>query len=301
MLLAEGNFAEGWREYEWRRRRSSGAERKFEYSCPEWHGEDLAGKRILIAIEQGFGDAIQFVRYVPMLGDRGAKVSLECYPELRRLFQTVRGVDELLDPGDSKREFDFLCPMLSLPLAFGTTVETIPREVPYLRADPVLKEQWAKRIKSVGDGLKVGVAWAGRAAQANNRNRSIPVGIFSRLGNVPGVRYFSLQKEAVEKPEFAMTDWTVELTDLAETAALMSNLDLVITVDSAVAHLAGALRHRVWVLLAHQTDFRWMLEREDNPWYPSLRLFRQARPREWEEPVNRALENLRVAASGDRF
>jgi tetratricopeptide (TPR) repeat protein len=296
MLLAEGSCAEGWQEYEWRRRRPSG-ERRFDYSCPEWHGEDLAGKRILVAAEQGLGDAINFVRYVPLLADRGAKVFLECYPELRRLFQTVRGVEGLLGSGDSTGRFDFFCPMLSLPRVFGTELDSIPSEVPYLSADPGVRDHWSERIQGMGAGINVGVAWAGRTAQVNDRNRSIPVSVFSRLGGVPGVRYFSLQKETVGKPDFAMIDLTGELMDMADTAALMTNLDLVITVDSAVGHLAGAIGKRGWILLPRPTDFRWLLEREDTPWYPSIRLYRQARPRDWEEPIGRVLNDLRGLVS----
>jgi Flp pilus assembly protein TadD len=299
MLLAEGNFAEGWREYEWRRRRKSGVERKFESFCPEWHGEELVGKRILITAEQGLGDSINFVRSIPMLADRGARVFLECYAELRRLFETVRGVEKLLDWGNTGGEFDFYCPMASLPLAFGTTVESIPSDVPYLKADPVLTERWSKRVQATGAGMKVGLAWAGRAEQVNNYNRSIPANLLSPLGEVPEVQYFSLQKERVGTPDFPIIDWTREFTDLADTAALMENLDLVITVDSAVAHLAGAIGHPVWVLLAHQTDFRWMLKREDNPWYPSLRLFRQTRHREWEEPISRVVRELEALSRGN--
>jgi tetratricopeptide (TPR) repeat protein len=294
VLLAQGKFAEGWREYEWRRRQET-SERKF--SCPQWQGEELSGRRILIHAEQGLGDALQFVRYVPRVRERGGKVILECYGELDRLFAQVPGVEELVKAGTALPECDLHCPMLSLPLAFGTTAESIPSEAPYLKADPELSRQWAVRFP-VKETLKVGLAWAGRRSHFNDRNRSIPGALFNRLGEVEGATYFSLQKResaaSFSSPDLPMTDWTGELNDMADTAALMANLDLVICVDTAVAHLAGAMGKPCWVLLPHPADFRWLLDREDSPWYPSLRLFRQRRARDWEEPMGRVVAELKL-------
>jgi hypothetical protein len=299
LLLSQGNFREGWPEYEWRGRIGNSGKPERDFACPQWRGEDLEGRRILIHAEQGLGDAIQFVRYVLWVADRGGKVVLECYGELERLFRGIAGVEELVLTGSPLPHFDLHCPMLSLPLAFGTTLESIPAKTPYLHADAILIEHWAKRISPSDDRLKVGLVWAGRPTHFNNRNRSIPLTLFSRLGGVSGVRYFSLQKaqtsgnQSAAVAGFEMTDWTDELTDFADTAALVANLDLVITVDTAIAHLAGAMGKPAWVLLPHPADFRWLLERDDSPWYPTLRLFRQTRSRDWEEPLARVVQNLR--------
>jgi tetratricopeptide (TPR) repeat protein len=298
MLLAEGNYRDGWPEYEWRRKQKNSAAPERNFPVPQWRGEELAGKRILIHAEQGLGDAIQFVRYIPLLSQRGGKVLLECYPELHRLFSSIPGVDQFLISGLPLPPFDLHCPMLSLPLAFGTTLESIPSPSPYLKADPDLAAHWAKKFSSSPGQKKVGIAWAGRPDHFNDRNRSIPPHLFTRLGNIPGIQYVSLQKRLTPDqkhslPDFEITDWTNDLHDLADTAALIANLDLIITVDTAIAHLAGALAKRTWVLLPHPADFRWLLNRNDSPWYPTLRLYRQSRARDWDEPLARIAHDLR--------
>ena len=301
-LLAQGNFRDGWPEYEWRRRQKNSSEAQRDFGRPQWHGEDLGGRRILVHAEQGFGDAMQFVRYVPLISGRGGKVVLECYDEMRRLLSGVDGIEQIVSTGKPLPAFDLHCPMLSLPLAFGTTMESIPSQCPYLFPDPMLKEQWAKRVSSPANELKVGLVWAGRAAHMNDRNRSIPLRMIRALAEIRGVRYFSLQKgdspahERSDEAGFEIIDWTEELTDFADTAALVANLDLVICVDTAIAHLAGALGKSAWVLLPHPADFRWLLDREDSPWYPTLRLFRQRRAGDWAEPVARVAGELSAMA-----
>jgi tetratricopeptide (TPR) repeat protein len=299
VLLAQGNFQEGWPEYEWRRKDKTSGESERDFASPQWHGEALAGRRILIHAEQGVGDVIQFVRYMPLVAGRGGRVVLECYRELSRLFRGMDGVEEIVIAGEPVPRVDMHCPILSLPLAFGTTLDSIPVGSPYLHADPALIEHWAKKMASVGSGKKVGIAWAGRPTHLNDHNRSIPEKLFNRLGGIPGIRYISLQKGPSAWPaakgdrELDITDWTGELTDFADTAAIVANLDLVVTVDTSVAHLAGAMGKPAWVLIPHPADFRWLLAREDSPWYPSLRLFRQRRRGDWPAAIDEIAEQLR--------
>jgi Flp pilus assembly protein TadD len=298
MLLRLGDFENGWREYEWRWRVRTLINPRFDFPQPIWHGEDLGGKRILLTAEQGLGDAIQFIRYAPMVARQGGRVLVYCLPELIRLMRTVEGVEQAVGWDKPPPECDVQCALLSLPDAFKTTLATIPGGVPYLSADKTLSRKWGERMEGMG-GRKVGLAWAGRPTHYNDRRRSIPLSMLGPLAEVEGTRFFSLQKgEAAAQVADAglpMTDWTDELNDMAETAALMENLDLVITSDTSVAHLAGAMGKAVWVLLPFVPDFRWMLERSDSPWYPTMRLFRQKRLDDWRGPIDEATAALRGA------
>jgi tetratricopeptide (TPR) repeat protein len=301
-LLLAGEFREGWAEYEWRWRRSGAPPRREFAGVPQWFGRDdqpIDGKTILIHVEQGFGDAIQMARYVPLLAARGARVMFECPPALKRLLQTLAGVERVVMPDELLGHIDFHCPIMSLPYAFGTMLVDVPASTPYLHADVNRRTYWDARVRSTGSGLKVGVAWAGRPAHSNDHNRSLSLQQLECLAHVPNVRWFSLQKEPPKPSESgpAMIDWTAELSDFAETAALVVNLDLVISIDSAPAHLGGALGRATWVLLPFAPDYRWMLGREDSPWYPTMRLFRQSRVNEWEEPIARMCDALRALAS----
>ncbi|MDB5355698.1 MAG: hypothetical protein JWN24_2151 [Phycisphaerales bacterium] len=297
-LLLKGDFARGWLEYEWRLKCADCPARKF--SQPMWDGADLGGRTILLHAEQGLGDAIQFARYAALVAARGGRVILECQPALVRLFKTLEGVEHVIAMGEGLPAFDVHCPLLSLPRAFATRLETVPTSMPYLRADAKTVEMWREKIGDHPARLKVGLAWAGSRSNPNDRNRSVTPRQLAPLTGVPGIQFFSLQKGQPGEPadvackELGLIDYTRELHDFAETAGLISNLDLVITIDTSVAHLAGAMGKRVWVLLPFAPDWRWMLGRADSPWYPTMRLFRQPARGDWAatiEAVRQALES----------
>jgi hypothetical protein len=282
---------------EWRRREPEFGYTSRTFNVPRWRGDDLAGKRILLHIEQGYGDIIQLVRYVPLVAQRGAKTILECPPALERLMGTLGGADQLVTDYASVPPYDLECPLPSLPGVFQTTLETIPANVPYLRADAELSSRWRKRMST--DGLKVGLCWAGKADHQGKRIRSLSLAALQGLAEVSSAEYFSLQKgdgavEADSPPKgLRLTDWADELTDFADTAALIDNLDLVITIDTAVAHLAGAMGKPVWVLLLFDPDWRWLLDRTDSPWYPTMKLFRQPEPGNWQAAIARIVQELK--------
>ena len=269
-----------------------------EFAQPPWDGSELNGKTVLLHAEQGLGDSIQFVRYVPMVRDRGGKVVLQCQPALSRLFTGLPGIDRVIKNGDPIPRFDAHCPLLSLPRAFGTTLDSIPASVPYLTADPAAALDWAKRLAD-RPGKKVGIVWAGRAGYVGDRTRSLSLTTLAPLACASGITWYSLQKgyaaaQISDAPQgMELIDRTAELNDFADTAALIANLDLVISVDTAVAHLAGAMGKSVWTLLPYAPDWRWLLNRDDSPWYPTMRLFRQQRPGDWGEVIQRIAESLR--------
>jgi Flp pilus assembly protein TadD len=298
LLLLKGDFSEGWREYEQRWRVPELGLQRFAFVQPRWAGEPLDGRRILLWSEQGFGDTIQFARYAPEIVKRGGRIVLGVQPDLERLMRSMEGVERLVTQAQPE-EFDAHLPLLSLPLVLGTTVETIPAAVPYLHADAALVQRWRERISQHAEALKVGVVWAGRPTHKNDRNRSMPLEKLKALQAIDGIWLLNLQKgetarRALEAPDApTLTDWTSELNDFAETAALIECLDLVITVDTSVVHLTGALGKPVWVLLPFMPDWRWLLGRDDSPWYPSARLFRQPFAGDWDsviEAVVRALQ-----------
>lgn len=303
-LLAHGDLAEGWEHYDWRRRLPELDAGCQQFSQPQWRGELLNGRTIFLHHEQGLGDSIQFVRYLPLVAQRGRKVILQSQPELSRLFGQIPGIEQIVPTGQLPLpRFDAQCSLVSLPLAFGTTIETIPATVPYLRADDEAASRWRERIADAPERLlKVGLVWAGKPTKKNDHLRSLPLGAFAALAKIEGVRWFSLQKGAAahaarEQPQILnLVDHTSELHDFAETAALVANLDLVISVDTATAHLAGAMGKRVWVLLPFVPDWRWMLDRTDSPWYPTMRLFRQTHPGDWSAPLGEVAEALRELA-----
>lgn len=291
--LARGQFTAGWPDYEarWHSPRYPSPRT---YRQPRWDGSaEVAGKTIFLHFEQGLGDTIQFARYVPLLTERGARVVLEVPKGLLRLFRSLEGVAELLGPGDPPPDFDFHAPLLSLPLAFQTTIENIPARVPYLSAPAVETE------------ASVGLCWAGNPGNSNDHNRSIPLRELIPLLGVPGLRFLSLQRMLRDGEEailraYANVDIDTDRKgiDFADTAALIAGLDLVITVDTAVAHLAGALGKPVWVLLPFSAHWAWLRDREDSPWYPTATLFRQRRPGEWSGVVERVAHALGTHASG---
>ncbi|WP_027797103.1 tetratricopeptide repeat protein [Paraburkholderia acidipaludis] len=305
-LLQMGRLEEGWHEYEWRwkRRRNAAEARSFE--APLWLGDaPLDGKVILLHAEQGLGDTLQFCRYASMLARRGAQVVLEVQPELVRLLAPLEGVARIVAQGEPLPPFDLHCPLLSLPLAFETDVASIPGATPYLFADSQAVRHWEAKVSQAAGSpaLKVGLVWAGGdrshvpELRKNDRRRSIALEQMLPLFDVPGIRFFSLQKGAPAQQLAALrerregnrpgaeiddiVDFTGELADFADTAALVSNLDLVISVDTSTAHLAGAMGKPVWILNRFDTCWRWMLERSDTPWYPGARLFRQPALGDW--------------------
>ncbi|HEV2334701.1 MAG TPA: tetratricopeptide repeat protein, partial [Stellaceae bacterium] len=298
--LAVGDFANGWREYEWRWRQPSGLPMRT-LPQPLWTGEDLAGRTILLHHEQGLGDTIQFMRYAPLVAGRGARVVLELQPALARLAAGFAGTMAVVPAGSPLPPFDFHCPLLSLPERFGTELATIPAAIPYLAPEARAKGQWRRRLGPEA-GVNIGVVWAGNSSYPNDAKRSLPVERLGPLLDLPGLRWFSLQVgeragDIARLPGGIFTDLSPHLTDMAETAAAIANLDLVIAVDTAVAHLAGALGRPVWVLLPFAADWRWMVGRDDSPWYPSMRLFRQTRPSDWDGVVARVRRALARQAS----
>jgi len=296
--LLEGHLALGWSEYESRWRTGVGLRTRRTFPQPQWKGDPLEGARILIYGEQGLGDTLQFVRYVPLVAARGGQVILEVQPGLQRLLTGIEGGWQVLSRGQTLPDFTWQCPMLSLPLAFGTEMSTIPGQTPYLYADPALREVWKQRLE--GATLRIGLVWAGSPHHGFDRWRSIPLVQFAPLTNLEGTTFYSLQTgEAAEQAKqceapVRLVDLRDELQDFADTAAIVANLDLVITVDTAVAHLAGALGKPVWILLINAPDWRWFVEREDSPWYPTARLFRQSTHGNWQEVLARLERELRT-------
>ncbi|NKJ47046.1 sulfotransferase [Burkholderia sp. SG-MS1] len=311
-LLRMGQFEAGWRQYEsrWERTRIKGAGRGF--AQPLWLGDfPLDGKTILLHAEQGLGDTLQFCRYAALVSKLGAKVVLEVPSSLKRLMTTLDGVDQLVEAGQPLPRFDCHCPLLSLPLAFRTDAASIPASTPYLFADTEAARAWRERIEAqAGRRLKVGLVWAGenRSHVAELRRiderRSIALERFAPILEAPDVCFFSLQKGAAasQLPDSALSgrvvDYTEDLHDFADTAALVANLDLVISVDTSTAHLAGALGKPVWILNRFDTCWRWLLARSDTPWYPGARLFRQPALGDWDSVMRATREALSASAGG---
>jgi tetratricopeptide (TPR) repeat protein len=281
-LLLQGRIAEGFAEYEWRWKTRNFQNRRRPLEAPEWDGAaPLDGKTVLVYGEQGYGDVLQFIRYAKYLADRGAKVIVVADEGLKRLFRTVPGIGEVF--GHTARllpAHDYVVAVMSLPHLFGTTETNIPAEIPYIAADPVIAEAWGKKLSGI-EGMRVGVVWAGRPEYTKDKPRSIEVQHLAPLAKVPGVKLVSLQIGRPGEANQLDMLWPGNLPDFAETAGLVANLDLVITVDTAAAHLAGAMGKPVWLMLPTTPDWRWQLNREDSPWYPSLRIFRQRRPKDW--------------------
>jgi Tfp pilus assembly protein PilF len=295
--LAVGDFAEGWKKFEWRWK-TSDAKAAPDWPCPLWLGETaLESKSILLYGEQGIGDTLHLVRYAPLVAARGAAVRLVVHRELKALVAGMSGLD-VFGEDDVLPLCDLRCPLLSLPLAFGTRLETIPAQIPYLRASGERIARWRGRLRPAR--RRVGLVWAGNPRHANDARRSIPFAVLAPLLAIPNVDFVSLQKEVPPGDREALrgaariVDLAPELGDFADTAAAMTQLDLVICVDTAVAHLAGALGKPVWVLLPFSPDWRWLLHRQDSPWYPTARLFRQPAIGDWTSVIARVASELRA-------
>jgi tetratricopeptide (TPR) repeat protein len=322
LWLLLGDYEQGWPEYEWRWTQPGFTRRQF--TEPTWDGSNLAGRTILLYAEQGLGDTLHFIRYAPLVSQRGGKVIVECQPALVCLLKSVQGIDQLIAEGTPLPPFDVQAAMFSLPAIFHTTIGNIPATVPYLHADDKLIEKWGVEINSrsrltggtdattcsgparqagpTGD-FKVGIAWQGSPTYGYDSQRSIPLAKFAPLAQIQGVQLISLQKGpgteqlGALKEQIPVLDLGKELDESSgafmDTAAVMKNLDLVICSDTAVPHLAGALGVPVWVALPHVPDWRWLLEREDSPWYATMRLFRQKQSGEWDDVFVRIAEELK--------
>jgi len=305
LLLKLGRFEKGWNDYEWRFFSS-----RFHYlktpdwQTPEWRGEPLDGKSLLVYHEQGLGDAIHFVRYLPRVKALGATIIMVCGPPLFRLFESLEVVDEFLSRRDRDTlpfgNYDYHVPLMSLPRLFETRLDSIPSEVPYLDVPSDLEEKWRGRIPS--DTYNIGIAWSGNPDQGANRHRSCELAHFAPLFATPGTQFFSLQKgeagAALQDsesgaPHNTVIDLTDELVDMAETASLVKCLDLVITIDTSIAHLAGALAKPVWTVLWTNHCWRYLTERTDSPWYPTMKLFRQHTEGDWESVFASVADELR--------
>lgn len=301
-LLALGDYAAAWPEYEWRWHREEMQHMRGMFKQAWWKGENIRGRKLLVFAEQGFGDAIQFVRFVPALAARsGARIALDCHPPLKALFAAVPGVAEVIASDAEIPRYDLCLPLMSAPGVLGITAATLPREVPYLRAPEAHAARW-RDIVGAGRGLKVGLAWSSDPGAANASMKSVPLPLLAPLADVPGVTFHSVVPGAlagsVPAGGMKISDHSARLTDFSETAGLVASMDLVISVDTAVAHLAGAMGKPLWVLLRHVPDWRWEAAGEASRWYPTARLFRQASEGDWQSalaPLPGALRELRVA------
>jgi Flp pilus assembly protein TadD len=297
LLLRNGDFERGWKEYEWRWIRYPELKRHFRQ--PLWDGFDIEGKTILLHSEQGLGDTFQFVRFVQHVVRRGATINLECQREIAPLLNKCQGVARIINHGDPIPPFDAHCPLMSLPGALGLKLEDLPAtEFPYIFPEANLSQQWHSRIseRSSNKHLKVGIVWAGSLLP--HPERSVPASLLGLFGDIPNVDFFSIQKPNASRPatelppkQFELIDLTSRLYDFAETAALISSLDLIISIDTSVAHLAGALGKMVWLLLPFFADWRWH-SGDHSPWYPTMRLFRQTKPDDWQSVIERVISEL---------
>ncbi len=282
--LALGELSQGWIDFELRHVFEQLVRRRYE--LPLWTGGSIASGALLVHAEQGFGDALQFVRYVPLLEQRGIRVVVDVHEELVSLL-AQSGLHQVRADGVAPPECTHQVPLMSLPRLFGTTLETIPAQVPYLSVREDLVAKWRDRLAAL-DGVRVGIHWQGRPEYYNDRARSIPLQQFAPLAAITGVQLVSLQKDSGAEqladlpPARPIVNVADDLADFHETAAVMRNLDLVISCDSAPAHLAGALGIPVWVPLTIGTDWRWLEHRHDTPWYPTMRLFRQPSLGDWQ-------------------
>jgi tetratricopeptide (TPR) repeat protein len=306
-LISEGDYENGWLHYESRWDCETFSDNVRRDTRRQWGMEptgrpDVAGKTILLYCEQGIGDTIQFVRYADVFARRGARVIVQCPWPLKSLLEKSAGVRLAYGPLDPLPSYDWHIPMMSLPLALGTTVQTIPAEIPYLRVDPSRRKSWQARVEAAtppGIKLRVGLAWAGNPKHKNDANRSIHPELLSPLAKGENVAFFNLQKSnenqkaEIAPPLLRLIDFTASLHDFAETAALIECLDLVISADTAVAHLAGALGKPVWTLLPFVPDFRWGLHSAQTPWYPTMRLYRQSSLGNWPGVIDEVISDLR--------
>jgi tetratricopeptide (TPR) repeat protein len=307
MWLSEGKFEAGLPEFEWRWKRKDA--RPIRFHQPRWNGSPLQGRSILLFAEQGLGDTLHFIRYAPLVKQLGGKVLVECQAALIPLLKSMPGVDVIVPQGSSLPEFDVQAPLLSLPGIFKTTLKTIPHEVPYMFADRDLRDHWQQRLKEM-PGFKIGIVWQGDRGYKRDRFRSLPLDLFAPLAKLPGVQLISLQKGAGSEQVAAfaekhpLLDLAPELDNASgpfmDTAAVLCNLDLVLAPDTATAHLAGALGVPVWLLLSAVPHWAWLVDRQNSPWYPTMRLFRQRILGEWDTVIETIREEIVSRISGQK-
>ena len=296
-LLKAGRVREGFARYEFRWMIEPLIAQRPGFDKPQWRGQPLAGKTLLVLGEQGFGDVIQFLRYLPLVKARGARIVLLLRKPMGELIDAGMGVDQVVQAGDALPRFDYHVPLLGLAHVLGTDLDTIPRNVPYVVAQDERIAHWRARIPS-GAALNVGLVWAGDPLGGRGRQKSLALATLSPWGHIPGVRFFSLQKgdaaaDAARPPAgLPLTDFSPDIRDFADTAAIIASLDLVISVCTSVTHLAGAMGARAWTMLPEPADWRWMEDRDDTPWYPTMRLFRQPRSGDWSAVVARVGDAL---------
>lgn len=293
ILLLLGEYNQGWKEYEYRFKKKSPSDSRV-FNKPKWDGSSLEGKKILIVSEQGLGDDIQFIRYIPLVKEKGSYVIFECKKELRRLLKDFSGIDEFIEKDMVNNiDFDFYIHLMSLPRIFNTSIDNIPNKIPYLKADYEIIKKFQDKFDS--KDFKIGIVWAGNPKHENDKNRSTTYEKFKSLKDIPGVKIFSLQKGAASNQlnDDLVIDLKEEIVDFADTAAIIEKLDLIISVDTSVAHLAGAMGKNIWTLISYKPDWRWLLNRNDSPWYPGMRLFRQKKPGEWEPLFNKIKIEIR--------
>lgn len=296
-LLLSGNFKEGWKEYEWRLQTGKISFEHFEKHAPRWDGTKLNGKSILLITEQGYGDVIQFARYIPMVADMGGEVTLLCSEDLVPLLRGMKAITHIASSVTSVRQFDVYYPLMSLPMLFGTEMKSIPQHVPYLTPE-ISKPAIPPLQKNLQNNNKrVGLVWAGNPKHTGDRHRSLSLEDMAPLLDAENVSFFSLQIGSSREKKYSqyeekITDLSPWLHDFSDTASAIDSLDLIITVDTAVAHLAGAMGKPVWILLPLTPDWRWLTDRRDSPWYPSARLFRQSRFSDWKSVVREIKKSL---------
>ncbi|MGO8699427.1 MAG: tetratricopeptide repeat protein [Limisphaerales bacterium] len=294
VLLLAGRLQEGFQEYEWRWRLKGPIFVPRSYSQPLWNGQLIRDKTLLVHAEQGLGDAIQFVRYLRRIRPRAGRIVLETPAPIQSLFEQAACADQTIAQGEAPPPFDYYIPLMSLPRLCQTTLETIPHDVPYLET-PAFTD-----FPKIPSGqMKVGLTWAGNAFSTDLADRSIRLEELSPLFEIPGIVFFGLQVPVPPRDEPAaralrhLVNLAPHLGDFRRTAAVIGQMDLVISVDTAVAHLAGALAKPVWTLLMHSPDWRWLLARSDSPWYPTMRLFRQTERGQWAQPIGQVARELR--------
>jgi tetratricopeptide (TPR) repeat protein len=298
ILILLGRLAEAWPEYEWRWKQPRVAGRAYKYSSPIWDGAPLNGRRILLFAEQGLGDTVFFGRYATRVAERGGQVMLRVQPELKDLVRSIPGVSQVVGDNEPVPEHDVHLPIMSLPRIFETSLETIPVEMPYIKTDPVRSAYWREQFAQRGDRMKVGLVWEGGAFQPENFLRSASLAAYTPLGAVEGVSFYGLQKGTAEvqakNPPAGMdfTNLGPRIKDFSDTAAIVENLDLLISIDTSVVHIAGALAKPVWMLMAFTPGHMWMYKREDTPWYPTFRIYRQPAFKDWDSVVERIKRDL---------
>lgn len=295
-LLAAGDYKRGFHEYEWRWRCENFTTSPRDFDRPMWDGSDPAGRTILVHAEQGFGDVIQFARYLPLLAQRGATVFLEVSPPLRALFENMSCLARVIPAGLKPPDFDLHCPLLSLPRAFGTTLETVPSTVPYLAAPDELVAKWSDKLGAKSSRLRIALTWGGN--KVPDPKRSCPLREIEPLLGLPDIEWISVQKgEPADELGRCVLASRVrhvapDIRDFADTAAILKHVDLLLTIDTGVAHLGGATATRTWVMLPWPGDWRWLADRNDSPWYPTVRLFRQPEVDNWAAVVGNVREAL---------